>query len=139
MATRRLTLASTQLASLGNYVWVDTNHDGEQNDGNTGINGVGVTLYDVNGNVISTTTTDANGFYSFSNLVPGTYSVGFTAPAGYTFTLPGSNPTSDTDSNVGPSGRTAPVVLASGGKQPDAGRRLVGSRSGHQHEEVCER
>ncbi len=112
-----------QPASLGNYVWVDTNHDGEQNDGNTGVSGVLVTLYDVNGIAITTTNTDAGGFYSFTNLVPGTYSVGFTAPPGYTYTVQGSNPASDTDSNVGPSGRTAPVVLASGENNPtlDAG------------------
>jgi uncharacterized repeat protein (TIGR01451 family) len=113
-----------QLASLGNYVWVDSNHDGIQNDGNTGLGGVTVVLYDVNGNPISTTVTDGTGFYQFVDLVPGTYSVGFTAPTGYTFTIQGGDPASDADSNANPStGRTAPVTLAPGQNNPtlDAG------------------
>jgi hypothetical protein len=35
------------------------------------------------GPAIATTTTDANGFYSFTGLTPGNYIVGITAPAGY--------------------------------------------------------
>ncbi len=50
------------------------------------IAGVTITLTgtDVNGNAVTlTTTTDANGAYEFTDLVPGTYTVTETQPAGY--------------------------------------------------------
>ena len=114
-------------AGLGDYVWIDTSHDGVQNE-NTPLQDVLVTLYDVNNNPISTTTTNASGFYSFTNLVPGTYSVGFTLPQGYTWTVQGGNPADGTDSNVNANGRTQPVTLASGEFNPtiDAGVFLPG-------------
>jgi SdrD B-like domain len=79
--------------AVGNFVWVDTNANGLQDDGPTsGIAGVKVTLCDSNGNEvtkdiqgnpIAPVTTDAAGQYLFSNLKPGTYTVKFEAPAGY--------------------------------------------------------
>lgn len=93
-------------AQLGNYVWVDTNYDGIQNDGNTGVNGVTVDLYiDVDGDgiaepggddgapVATTVTADAGttpGFYLFPNLDPDDYFVVFdptTLPPGFEFTI----------------------------------------------------
>ncbi|MBK9462535.1 MAG: carboxypeptidase regulatory-like domain-containing protein [Sphingobacteriales bacterium] len=62
---------------------MDTNGDGIQDAGEPGVSGVTVTLYDANGDVLATTTTDASGAYSFTNLPPDTYQVGFTLPAGY--------------------------------------------------------
>ncbi|MEM6696835.1 MAG: SdrD B-like domain-containing protein, partial [Bacteroidota bacterium] len=64
-------------AALGNYVWIDTNGDGIQNDGETGLNGVEVTLdieYPDGTTVTVVTTTkddvDGNpGFYEFPNLL----------------------------------------------------------------------
>ena len=114
------------LASLGNYVWVDVNRDGQQ--GNPAVEpplaGMTVTLYNSSGAAIATATTDASGFYSFTNLVPGTYSVGFTLPPGYAVTTKGGDPASDTDSNVNPAtSRTDPVTLVGGENNPtlDAG------------------
>src|SRR5205085_156357 len=52
-----------KLATLGDYVWVDTNADGIQNDGNTGLNGLTVTLTGTTGaggSVSKTTTTLTN-------------------------------------------------------------------------------
>lgn len=52
--------------------------------GGTPMAGVAVTLYAADGiTVLATTTTDANGNYSFPNQVPGNYVVGVTPPAGY--------------------------------------------------------
>jgi protocatechuate 3,4-dioxygenase beta subunit len=45
--------------------------------------GVTVTLRDATGATVATTTTDANGNYSFANLAPGNYTVVETVPAGY--------------------------------------------------------
>ncbi|MBK9462533.1 MAG: carboxypeptidase regulatory-like domain-containing protein [Sphingobacteriales bacterium] len=61
--------------SIGDFVWNDTNGDGVQDPGETGIPGITVTLYDSNGDVIATTTTDQNGNYVFDNLPAGDYTV----------------------------------------------------------------
>jgi hypothetical protein len=74
-------------ASLGDYVWEDVNGNGIQDGGEPPVPNVLVTLYDADTNALDTTTTDASGFYSFTNLVPGTYFVGFTPPAGWQITL----------------------------------------------------
>ncbi len=69
---------STVLVSVGDYVWFDTDGDGLQGDDEKPAAGVTVTLRDASGAVISTTTTDANGFYSFTGLTPGAeYSILF--------------------------------------------------------------
>ncbi|MGB0931026.1 MAG: SdrD B-like domain-containing protein, partial [Chitinophagales bacterium] len=60
---------------LGDFVWLDDNGDGSQDNGEAGIEGITVVLLDENGNVLATTDTDENGFYLFDNLAPGTYSV----------------------------------------------------------------
>jgi len=57
-----------QVYQLGNYVWVDTNGNGVQDESGTGLNGVVVTLLDGSGNVLSTTTTTNGGYYTFTNL-----------------------------------------------------------------------
>jgi hypothetical protein len=59
-------------ASLGNFVWNDTNPDGIQDPGETGIAGIPVTLtitYPDASVVTLTTTTDGSGFYRFDNLL----------------------------------------------------------------------
>ena len=69
-------------ASLGDRVWLDTNGDGVQDAGETGINNVTVQLLDGAGNVLATTTTSGDGNYGFSKLNGGNYSVRVTPPAG---------------------------------------------------------
>ena len=96
-------------ARLGNFVWNDLNHDGIQTTGEPGISGVVVTLTGPGGT--QTATTDVNGFYQFTNLIAGTYTVTVGAgPAGFVSTLTGQGTTA-TDSNASP----ATVVLSSGG------------------------
>ncbi|WP_245860357.1 SdrD B-like domain-containing protein, partial [Candidatus Chloroploca asiatica] len=104
-------------ASIGNFVWDDTNADGIQNDGATGLNGVSLSLTGVTGtgtDVVSTTTTNASGFYSFTNLAPGIYTVTATLPEGYRFTVTGRG-TNATDSDANPStGVMSGTFLVSG-------------------------
>ena len=73
------------LLSLGNTVFSDDNNNGVQDPGELTIGEKGKTvtlnLLDTNGNVVATTTTDANGSYVFDNLLPGDYIVEFTPPA----------------------------------------------------------
>ncbi|NJM40158.1 MAG: hypothetical protein HC853_05035, partial [Anaerolineae bacterium] len=107
------------VASLGNFVWTDNDRDGQQDAGEPGIGGITVTLRNITGTVIATATTTASGFYSFTNLVPGTYSVCFILPPGTVLTGQGSDPNSDTDSNADPiTGCTAAVTLAPGANNP---------------------
>src|SRR5258707_11970221 len=85
-----------QTASLGDRLWVDSNHNGQQDDGATGISGQTVTLIGggadglistTGDNTSTTTTTGIDGFYNFTGLTPGVqYQVQFAAPAGYLFT-----------------------------------------------------
>ncbi|MFY7886338.1 MAG: SdrD B-like domain-containing protein, partial [Dolichospermum sp.] len=82
----------TNIGSLGNYVWVDTNADGVQNEPTAnGINGVKVYLYKPGASgaigasdqilIDSTLTTDSiagkPGYYTFNNLQSGSYYVQF--------------------------------------------------------------
>jgi len=109
-----------QLAELGNRVWLDTNKNGVQDSGETGVQGVKVTLLDSNGVAVgSPLVTDANGNYLFTGLKPGTYSVQFdktTLPAGYVFTAQDAAAGTDTtDSDAGiVDGKTVQTVLDSG-------------------------
>ena len=60
--------------SVGDTVWLDTNSNGVQDNGEAGIPGVTVTL-SMGATVVGSTTTDPSGIYFFGNLGPGSYSV----------------------------------------------------------------
>jgi len=60
--------------TLGNYVWHDKDVDGIQDSGEPGISGVIVELLQ-NSSVIAADTTDNSGYYEFTGLTNGTYSV----------------------------------------------------------------
>jgi len=69
-------LASVQVHSLGNYVWIDTNNDGQVSPGEVAVpNGVVVELLDSGGALTGQTTLTNNGFYLFSGLAAGSYRV----------------------------------------------------------------
>ncbi|MBK8054871.1 MAG: hypothetical protein IPK35_16775 [Saprospiraceae bacterium] len=79
----------------GDYVWIDTNQNGIQDEVGTGVSGVVVELYRDNGDGISDpltdvlvgfTVTDLNGRYLFPNLIPSDYYAVFYPPAGYVVT-----------------------------------------------------
>ena len=74
--------------TLSGTVFDDLNADNQQEAGEPGIAGVTLTLYELDdsGNYVATgktATTDANGNYEFTGLLPGTYQVVETQPAGY--------------------------------------------------------
>lgn len=56
---------------IGNRVWEDTDRDGIQDAGEAGLAGIQVQLYQ-GATLIGTTTTDANGLYKFTSLLPNT-------------------------------------------------------------------
>jgi uncharacterized repeat protein (TIGR01451 family) len=69
-------------AGLGDFVWWDQNRDGLQATGEPGVAGVTVHLYDASGALAGSAATDANGFYRFDRLRPGTtYAVCLDAPS----------------------------------------------------------
>ncbi len=61
--------------SISSTVYNDTNRDGVQGVDEPGIEGVTVNLIDGDGNIVDSTTTDADGNYSFSEVEPGNYTV----------------------------------------------------------------
>jgi protocatechuate 3,4-dioxygenase beta subunit len=104
-----------QTTALGDYVWEDLDADGIQDAGEPGFAGVTVELYDCDGNLVATDTTDANGFYLFDDLVPGCYEVEFVAPSGYVYSPQDQGTDDAVDSDADPTtGRTDPITLDSG-------------------------
>jgi hypothetical protein len=128
-------------ASIGTVVWIDNGSnggvsgDGIKQPGEVGIPGVTVRLLDASGNPVDgdpatpgvqpvTTVTDANGAYSFTNLIPGQYQVEFVFPPGSTVTNtvnpPGSgSPAVGLDSQrneMNPGTRRTPVITLTAGQ-----------------------
>ncbi|MEJ7594177.1 MAG: SdrD B-like domain-containing protein [Planctomycetaceae bacterium] len=89
----------TQRAAIGDFVWNDLDSDGIQDTLEPGISNVTVNLKNDLGQIIDTTTTDADGMYWFTNIVPGAYSVQFVQPPGFSFASPpnSTDPGSDDD------------------------------------------
>jgi hypothetical protein len=77
--------ANFQKAKITGTKYTDITGNGVSAD-DTGLGGVTINLYQgnsANGALIATTTTAADGSYSFNDLAPGTYFVQETVPAGY--------------------------------------------------------
>ena len=90
--------------NVGDYTWIDVNHNGVQEAGEKPLAGVTVKLLDAEGKVLRTTKTDANGKYLFKEVDIGTYKVAFEDVADYFFTYKGRNldtVNSDADETTG--------------------------------------
>ena len=104
-------------ASISGFVHTDPNGDGELNSdfGDQVLANVAIELLDNDGNVVATTTTDENGFYEFTGLQPGNYTLVQSQPDGV-FTA-GQNARgngNDTVDNV-----ISEIVIASGDRLTD--------------------
>ncbi|HEX2642366.1 MAG TPA: SdrD B-like domain-containing protein, partial [Thermoanaerobaculia bacterium] len=136
-----VTLGTCEAAALGDFVWVDTNSDGIQNDGPTGLNGVLVRLFTPGADGVQGTFDDvplasaitsngpggAPGWYSFPGLAPGSYYVQVTPPP--TFVLTTSNQGPDTtDSDADGAARSPVVTLAANQVNPDLDFGLIATR-----------
>ena len=64
---------------LGDLFWIDANSDGIYDAGEKKVSGAKIELLDINGTVITTTTTDSNGRYHF-DVPAGEYKVRFHIP-----------------------------------------------------------
>ena len=116
-----------QPGALTGVVYTDNNINGSQNDGETGIEGVTLTLTKPDGTK-ATTTTDATGAYSFDNLLPGDYTVTITTPEGKILTqvYTVSNPAGITTTTTGP----ASVTEGNTTSKVDFGLAALGGLSG---------
>ena len=89
LSDAQILIAEVELSKLGDRVWLDEDADGIQDAGEDGISGVTVNLLaDIDGDgeiedgeVIDTTTTDADGNYDFE-VIAGDYKVEFEQPDG---------------------------------------------------------
>ena len=114
-------LTATVPGSIGDRIWNDTDKDGIQDAGETGLSGIVVTLYDNAGNIVASTATDAYGNYKFSNLATSAagviYQVRFSLAPGYRFSplnadATGISGAANSDANI-TTGRTGNITLTS--------------------------
>lgn len=70
-------------AKLSGYVYHDKDNDGNRDVGEPPIAGTVIELYDENGNKVAQTVTDGTGYYAFTNLYKGTYTVVERQPSGW--------------------------------------------------------
>ena len=87
-----LTFGDFQLATVTGEVFDDAHDDGTLDAGDAGLAGWTVQLLNSVNKVVSTTTTDSNGNYSFNDVGPGIYGIAAVAQPGYVQTAPSSGP-----------------------------------------------
>ena len=103
-------------AAIGDRVFLDTNGNGRQDDGESGVAGVGVTVRDADGNIVGTDTTDGQGNYLVGGLDAGSYTVEFEEVDGFDFTTAnaaGVDDAQDSDADE-TTGISAPVSVGIG-------------------------
>ncbi len=116
-------------AKIGDYIWLDEDGNGIQDDNEPGFENVKVVLQDCEGNDLSIQYSDAAGKYLFDGLIPGEYALKFFAPQDYSFTIQDAGE-DDIDSDVDYlSGTTVCVALNSNedNRTYDAGLLYFGS------------
>ena len=132
-------------ASIGDTVWIDTNGNGVRDAGEPGLSGIGLNLYTtgvdgIGGNAddqfVAFNTTDANGQYTFSVLLPGEYYVKLrplNIAAGLVATADTGATGAGTNANNGYTGEITVVAgqiypTADFGYQPASGTAVIGDR-----------
>jgi fimbrial isopeptide formation D2 family protein/uncharacterized repeat protein (TIGR01451 family) len=80
---RDIDIGLYQLAAVGSLVWLDRDLDGVREADESGIGGIEVRLLRSDGTVVATQTTDANGYFMFTDVEPGEYRIAFSVPSGY--------------------------------------------------------
>ena len=109
-------LSEDATGTIGDSVWEDKDADGIRDGQDLGINGVVVNLYDSDHNFIKTTTTAGGGFYSFTDLEPGSYYLKFSYSiiGGYIFSPMDQGSNDQVDSDVNAKGITGIITLIYG-------------------------
>lgn len=125
--------------TLGDFVWLDGNENGVQDEEEPGLPGVMVHLETCTGTTIATTLSDPAGAYALRGLTAGDYRLRFDAPFAHVFSPRAATSDYRIDSNPDPAtGTTSCVALASPQQRMtiDAGlileeRAQVGDRIWH--------
>jgi len=117
-------------AEVSGNVYFDANNNGTRDSGETPLADVPIRLWDESGNVIASTQTNQQGFYSFNNLRPGIYRITEQTPVGY---IPGRASVGSLGGQTDSSGDViSSIRLGSGanGIHYDFGELLPGSIQG---------
>jgi len=102
---------------IGDLVWNDTNSDGLQDSGETGVHRITVRLFDSESNLIETTSTNDDGFYEFVASF-GRYFLEFVIPIEISFTKQDVENDDELDSDANPlTGRTIEFDFEASGSQ----------------------
>ena len=106
-------------ASIGDFVWLDENQNGIQDDTEPGLNDIQVVLIDENGNMIDSAFTSTEdglpGHYAFTEVDPGTYIVAVNSPDDLEVTSVGAGSNGSVDNDINPNTqRSAPIAVTSG-------------------------
>lgn len=113
---RLSSIETSALSSIGDWVWEDTDGNGIQNEGESGIEGVTVNLYKFGeANVLMSTETDSSGLYLFDELEPGEYQVEFALPDGYAISPKDQGGDDTKDSDVDPNSERIDLIQGLGG------------------------
>jgi hypothetical protein len=119
---------------LGDKVWYDTDQDGVQDAGETGVSGVQVELHTGAGCANPTgitATTDSNGNYLLPDIVAGDYSLQFSnLPAGYSYSPANQGGDDTLDSDADASGCIDNIALTQDDLNEDVGVFATGSITG---------
>ncbi|MBT8189036.1 MAG: DUF11 domain-containing protein [Bacteroidia bacterium] len=124
-----VTLDPQASGAIGNLIWYDINGNGIQDNNETGIEGIGVELYELqnNGIPIDIIYTNAAGEYYFTELEDGDYYVKVIVPDSFMTTIPMvlqqlGDPPSDLDSDIDNSiepGSTGIISIVNGSERID--------------------
>ncbi len=88
------------LGKIGDFVWFECDGNGVQDTGEEGVPDVIVNLYGASGDLVFTTTTDANGEYEIDNILEGYYYVEFVISGANIFIQAEQGPDHTLDSDV---------------------------------------
>ncbi len=115
-------------ASLGDKVWYDSNSNGIQDNNESGVEGVEISLLNENEEEIAKTKTDKNGIYLFENITPGKYKIKvalYSLEKGYIPTIENQGDNESLDSDINKTGLSPTIILKDGQNYKDLDIGLI--------------